>query len=1438
MSGTDPGGSAVNTSTTTGAPSGMLSTNTSDSLSNAAAESSTTQSPSRTYNEAAPSSTRTAASESGNGAAPAKEAAGAMDDDEVMQDGFNADTTAPTQNPVTEDAKATDGSQTAPTSDTPDSQRLTNGATKMQGSLVAAAPQGNASDEAQPPKGEEVAAAEPKSAEECGDTHMNVEPETRAASDEAKEGARSTSASESATPLASPPLRHASPALSVASETPSQSAAPVASTSAVAYSGQPAVVELALPFIEYPLANITLVPAGSSAGHIPFYTTWPPEPLEMSWMRSRRGDDPEQDLAPSTECGYFATPEEVEASRQKEELRQAKIRARIEEYEQERSASLSAFGSGSRGRGGSKQRGRGRVARVRARGRADSASREGSLDPSYEETPAAPAARRGGRPPKPALRAVQPEANGAKMAVEQVEQVAQVEPKPPKPRITDATMARLLLPIDLQTTLPASIKPHPAEIDPLDLPPFYIAPTEVPAARPPVLPERPPAARSPAAATPVEAGATAAAAEPSPAAAPTSSGAAAPRAAEAKALAVAESLKSPAKSKSPKHPRSSEDAEPDVAATGGIAEHVLAEVGPQRPAAGSTTHSADFHGDGKDAGSSKRPRSPQDEGRRASKKPALEDESRAVVKSGANAGQAAPVELAPDGSPIEYAVQSTTCLAKKMEGQVRCWQCIARGIGHGCSFAGVRWFGYDRKGRIVTPPVFRSITNEEDDEPDWDKAFTMPMSDVHSNLLKTWVADALLEVFKTELKYAKAKNAVRMRHDLALQTVCDTCAESCVMSEFMCNVCGRTACPVCYLRLVEIDKQAKDSGHHATMSTADVQRRRKCIAKKRGREATSAASHTASQFVALTKYDSDNIDKLRARVQSWWDKHELAPMDAKVQDYLRKKFVIPSNLKDYDEHTRPVWTFQHRVLDDALFFEVWRNHEPIILRRCPPLDLAKFTPQYFAEKYTATRVDLIHNRTLEPKAATLGWFFSKFQTGHERRGGSSNLAEKETYRPKEGFPSKHQWETSFKELHAAFLSWLPLPNVFHPNGVLNILAHAPENAAPPDLTPELFTSWETDAATATVPLQSKSRFFPHDYDLLSHMVWGASDHRTGKLLRIRWDVFRQEDAPKLRDFCYEVLLASQPRGTSATRLRQTRDDPLLSPSIYLTKKQRALLYERTGIKPYPLYQYMGDTVLIPAGCPYQVSSWIDHINLSIPFLAGSSCLRALKVHNEARLETKERTLWREDKVQLEAMLLYTYIACEEFDHFGHGARKLRGKFNWPFPRDEKNRPIVPPEELARLQELTDAEARGTEISNEVKKAGTKAYDQAWNAGVAEAECKKRAEIAKDAKAAELRLKRERELAKRATAPSQSSAPEAATTTKPAWLTKTAGRGAPYMSHAMKVTRYPQREPDTTASPTAASSGATPAAGEAVAVDGTADAAPLKANGSAPASTGS
>ena len=381
---------------------------------------------------AAATSTKMEPAEDAKDTLPSETATGAVVEDEVMQDGLVADSAKPALIPATGKAESADAVSSTTTGDTAEASQPTNGAAEPPSDAATTAPHEQEADASHYTEGGDATATKSASTEE----RTASETGPLGASEDANRDEQSASASEAATPLGSPPLRDASPALSAASETPSQRAAPVASTSAVAYGESAPAVELALPFIEYPFANTALVPAGSTEP-VPFhYATWPPEPREMSWIRSRRGDDPEQDLAPTTEFGYFATPEEIEASRQKEELRQAKIRARIQEHEQERTAAYSSFGNGTgRGRGGSK-RGRGRAARVRARGRGDSASREGSLDPSYEEAPTAAAARRARPAAKSALKAVQPDSTGEKMGIDQP------EPKPPRPRVTDATMAR------------------------------------------------------------------------------------------------------------------------------------------------------------------------------------------------------------------------------------------------------------------------------------------------------------------------------------------------------------------------------------------------------------------------------------------------------------------------------------------------------------------------------------------------------------------------------------------------------------------------------------------------------------------------------------------------------------------------------------------------------------------------------------------------------------------------------------------------------------------------------------------------------------------------------------------------------------------------------------------------------------------------------------
>ncbi|BGP36823.1 hypothetical protein JCM10449v2_000725 [Rhodotorula kratochvilovae] len=1111
------------------------------------------------------------------------------------------------------------------------------------------------------------------------------------------EGSAGTAAAPATTgldsPFASPKMREATP-----SETASEAAS--AAGPAVAPMNVPpppssATAELAHPLSAYPFANTSLVPAASTSTKPFFFTNFPPIELTVSWARSKRGDDPEADIPLDREAGYFVAGKDLTESRKREAARMAKVRNRLAEMGLAPDGSVIPVVAPVEPTAG-KRKGKGRAAPT-ARG--GSRSREASKGVDG----AAPTGRRGGRQSKAsALREVQPD------EVDELEEIdvdaprpSRVKakkavaapprsptppppappPPPPPPAVFRADLASTLLQDDLQTSTPMFLEPHPAFIDHLDLPPHYL-PAGVDLDSLPAVTKPNPiiAARLAAAAAPPAAPADAAAA-PSPALGAQADGGDAFMRDEYEAdedmkpvngdgTSVADGAAgagaSPDASSAAATPKLSTEATPAFAAD---AAAPVEATSSGRPSRASTA--------------GKRARQTEDDGPKPTKRKKAREST---------VGSEASEEI-PLGPPVEYVVQQTTCLSKKVDGQVRCWQCIARSIGHGCSFMGIRSFGVDYLGRIVTPPVFRSST-EPDEVPNLDKPYTSPMTKTQSTLLKTWLAREVIKICDREWKHATDHNTIKVRNDLVTHSTCDTCNTVCMGAEWICKTCGRTACPLCFERLKQFE--ATEAAGGSVPTTADNQRRRKCVAKKRGKEHSGGESHRPAQFVPVTRLDASKLERMRQVARNWHGAHKLQASDPKVVQYIMEKFCIKSNLREYDADTHRVWTIAHRTFDEPFFFEVWRRGEPILVRRCPPRDLAKFTPDFIAEKWGDHKIDVINNRDPDiVEQWTVKDFFGALQTREKRRSDAADK-DKRTFRM-DDWARPAQWFKEYKSLQEAFLSFLPLPNVFHPDGVLNCIGHTPDNAAQPQRGPRLMSSWDTDAATPTIKLQTSNT------DIASYMFWGGRDPVTGKALRIRWDVFREEDIPKLRDFCYDLLHSQQPKGTSNTKFRELHDDPLLSPTMYLTKKQRAALYKRSGVKPYPIYQYMGDLVLVPAGCPYQVSSWIDHMNLSISFLAGSRVTAAMKTSVACQNATRERTLWYRDNIQLETQLFYTWMSCDAFDRAGKvGTKTVRGKLNWPFPKDDTNRPIIPPDEEKRLADLAAIEKRGSEISARLK----------------------------------------------------------------------------------------------------------------------------------------
>lgn len=383
--------------------------------------------------------------------------------------------------------------------------------------------------------------------------------------------------------------------------------------------------------------------------------------------------------------------------------------------------------------------------------------------------------------------------------------------------------------------------------------------------------------------------------------------------------------------------------------------------------------------------------------------------------------------------PVEYVTQSTTCLSKKIDGQMRCFQCIARVIGHGCCFLGIRSFGVDAQGQIVTPPVYLD-SKAPDDIPRFSKPMVTPLNSQFNQLMRTWLAPQLLPIVERERKHAEAPGTKRARLDLSVHSLCDTCNSSILGSEWMCSTCGRVACRTCYEALVELEKQESRSKAVA-MTPVEVQRRKKCIAKKRGEKGLSGEGHRSSQFIAMTRLDKKDLKQLHADLNKWKITHAIVPSDGSAKKFLDNTYLTESPLPDYDLNTHPVHQIPASDMNPAVFLELWLTPAPVLVTDIDLGGLKKWTPSYISNRFPNLELQLQNNKGSETVTAKVPYFFSQF---NEDGGPQRGVEAKQTFRTKvsrgllplsllsveivlmpsseQDFPTARQFKREFQEL--------------------------------------------------------------------------------------------------------------------------------------------------------------------------------------------------------------------------------------------------------------------------------------------------------------------------------------------------------------------------------------------------------------------------------------
>ena len=94
-------------------------------------------------------------------------------------------------------------------------------------------------------------------------------------------------------------------------------------------------------------------------------------------------------------------------------------------------------------------------------------------------------------------------------------------------------------------------------------------------------------------------------------------------------------------------------------------------------------------------------------------------------------------------------------------------------------------------------------------------------------------------------------------------------------------------------------------------------------------------------------------------------------------------------------------------------------------------------------------------------------------------------------------------------------------------------------------------------------------------DAVNIMLY-AADTPAGGQGCAAWDLFKADDAPKLRRYMRKRFKG------------QFQHDPIHSQQFYLDSTHREELFKEYGVKSHRVYQKPGEAVFIPAGCAHQV----------------------------------------------------------------------------------------------------------------------------------------------------------------------------------------------------------------------------------------------------------
>lgn len=110
----------------------------------------------------------------------------------------------------------------------------------------------------------------------------------------------------------------------------------------------------------------------------------------------------------------------------------------------------------------------------------------------------------------------------------------------------------------------------------------------------------------------------------------------------------------------------------------------------------------------------------------------------------------------------------------------------------------------------------------------------------------------------------------------------------------------------------------------------------------------------------------------------------------------------------------------------------------------------------------------------------------------------------------------------------------------------------------------------------------------------------------------QWDIFRREDTPKL----LEYMKQCSNEFCDVYGLSDQVIHPIFDKAFFLDAAHKMKLKEEFKIEPWTFKQSLGEAVVVPAGCPYQIRNMMSCVNVVMGFISPESAVHSIDVTEE------------------------------------------------------------------------------------------------------------------------------------------------------------------------------------------------------------------------------